>query len=194
MNPNSPMRTFDPRTVAHYEKESWIAYYKRRWLRLMRLLVALVQSTFGLSFFQAIYAGYLLTRAQIAFAPKDNNAPLAEEHMRRFFAYLQRIHRENFDVAQAAHLEVNWWVVHRRFFGHSENPELVDALGQAYAAAYHVAPESVQEAALHRARAMVYSDRWVNDGCEENSPLLAQEEDELLKSYTSLRRAVGRPL
>jgi len=81
MNLNSPMRTFDPRTVAYYEKESWVAYYQRRWLRLMRMLVALVRSTFGLSSFQAIYAGYLLTRAQIAFAPKDNAVPVAEEYI-----------------------------------------------------------------------------------------------------------------
>jgi len=193
MNLNSPMRTFDPRTVAYYEKESWVAYYQRRWLRLMRMLVALVRSTFGLSSFQAIYAGYLLTRAQIAFAPKDNAVPVAEEYMRRFFAYIQRIHREAFDVAQAARLEVNWWVVHRRLFGNAENQELVDALAQAYAAAYRVDPAQVREAAQHRVQAMVYSDRWVNDGREGNSPLLVREQDELVQSYTALRAAVSQP-
>jgi hypothetical protein len=45
----SPMRNFDPQQVAHFEKESWVAYYQRRWFTLLRLLIGLVRSTYGLS-------------------------------------------------------------------------------------------------------------------------------------------------
>ncbi len=69
--------------------------------------------------------------------------------------------------------------------------QLVDALMQAYAAEYSIDPASVRAAAEYRARAMVTSDRWVKDGCDGNSPALAQEEEDLRRSYIALRAAVG---
>ena len=193
MHPSSPMRTFDPIRVARYEKDSWVAYYQRRWFELLRLLIGLVRSTYGVSILRAIYIGIPLTCAQIAFAPADNDVPKAIEYMRQFFAYIKKLHHEEFDPDEAARAEVNWWVVHRQFFGQSHNPAVIDAVAQAYAAAYRIDPASVREAAAHRALAMVYSDRWVNEGHVENSPLLVQEEDELVKSYTALRAAVAIP-
>ncbi len=190
MNSTSPMRTFDPCLVAYYEKESWVAYYRRRWLSLLRLLIALVRSTFGLSLWQSIYVGYLLTRAQVAFAPRDNDVPRAVDYMRRAFAFIKDVHHESFDPDQAAQFEVNWWVVHRQLFGQAENEALMAAVVKVYVAEYNVDPEAVRQAACHRAQAMAYSDRWVQEGLAENSPLLTQEEDELVQSYTLLRRAV----
>ena len=186
----SPMRTFDPTLVARYEKDMWVAYYRRRWFTLLRLLIGLVRSAYGLSFFRAIYIGIPLTRAQMAFAPQDNDVPKAIEYMRQFFAYIKKLHQEAFDPDAAAQAEVNWWVVHRQFFGQSDNSAVVEAVAQAYAAAYRVDPASVREAAAHRAQAMVYSDAWVLSERDPNSPLLAQEEDELINSYTALKQAV----
>ena len=188
----SPMRAFDPVLVARYEKDSWVAYYKRQWLTLLRLLIGLVRSTYGLSLWQAIYISVPLTRAQIAFAPADNDVPKAIKYMRQFFVYIQKLHREDFDPDEAAQAEVNWWVVHRQFFGQSDNPAVVEAVAQAYAAAYRLDPADVREAAYHRARAMVYSDAWVIGERDPDSPLLLREQDELLRSYAALRRVVGR--
>jgi hypothetical protein len=189
---HSPMRTFDPVKVGHYEKENWVAYYQKRWLKLLRVSVGMVKYSFGLSWWQALYGAYLVARAEFAAAPvPDNDIPLAERYMRRFYAFIQRIHRESFDVEQTARLDVNWWVIHRRLFGRTDNQELIDALVALYSATYPVLPDSVREAAYHRAQAMVHSDRWVTEGRDDDSPLLAQEEDELIKSYTALRRAVS---
>ncbi len=194
MTTSSPRWTFDPRKIAHYEKENYAAYYQKRWLRLLRASVGMVKEAFGLSFWQAIYGAYLVARAEIAFAPfPDNDVPLAQAFMRRFFALIKKVHRADFDVEEAARLEVHWWSVHRRLFGQAENDELVNALADATAAAYGLVTDGVREAAYHRAQGMLYSDRWVNDGQEENSPLLAQEEEELVKAYTALRAAVGSP-
>lgn len=187
----SPMRHFDPIRVARYEKDSWVAYYRRRWLTLLRLLIGLVRSTYGLSLLQAIRVGIPLTRAQMAFAPQDNDVPKAIEYMRQFFTYIRRKHGENLDPAEAALAEVSWWVVHRRFFGHSDTPEVAEAVACAYAAAYRVDPALVREAAHHRALAMVYSDAWVMSERDPNDPRLQQEEEELIKSYTALRKAVS---
>jgi hypothetical protein len=193
MKAASPMRTFNPRRVAYYEKENYVAYYQKRWLRLLRVSVGMVKEAFGLSWWQAIYAAYLVARAEIAFAPfPQNNVPRSEAYLRLFYAFIQKVHGEAFDVGQAARTEVNWWIVHRRLFGNPENQELVDALAAQYAAAYGVSPAQVREAAYHRAQGMLYSDRWVNEGQPANSPLLAQEEDALVKAYTALREVVER--
>jgi hypothetical protein len=185
------MRCFDPIKVAHYEKEAWAAYYQRQWLRLLRLLIGLVRSTYGLSLWQAIRVGIPLTRAQLAFAPQDNDVPEAIACMRQFFAYITEKHGEDLDPAEAALAEVSWWVVHRKFFGRSDDPEVINAVACAYAAAYRIDPVLVREAAYHRAQAMVYSDAWVLSERDPRDPRLQQEEEELIKSYTALKQAVN---
>lgn len=191
MRTGSSMRDFDPHKVAHLEKEAWVAYYQKRWFRLLQVIIDLVQTTFGLSFPQALWAGYLNTRAQLAFAPFPNNdVPKAELYMRRFYGYIKGIHHEKFDVSETARREVNWWVVHRRLFGQAENGELVEAVTDLYSAAYAVPREKVYEAAFHRAQAMIYSDAWVKSERASDSPLLEQEEDALYQSYAALSAAV----
>ncbi len=186
----SPMRNFDPILVARYEKDSWVAYYQRRWFALLRLLIGLVRSTYGLSLLQAIRVGFPLTRAQMAFAPQDNDVPKAIAYMQEFFTYIKEKHGEELDPHAAALAEVSWWVVHRKFFGQSDQPEVIEAVACAYAAAYQIDPAQVREAATHRARAMVYSDAWVLSERDPNDPRLQREEDELIKSYAALKQAV----
>ena len=91
-------------------------------------------------------------------------------------------------MGRVAHLEVNWWVVHRRLFGQAENEPLVEALTDLYAETYQVEPARVRDAASHRAQAMVFSDRWVNEGRAAGSPLLDEVEAELVRSYPSSTR------
>jgi hypothetical protein len=192
------MRNFDPILVARYEKDSWVAYYRRKWFTLLRLLIGLVRSAYGLSLWQAIRVGFPLTRAQMAFAPhhdeRANNVPKAIGYMRQFFAYIKEKHGEDLDPHEAALAEVSWWVVHRKFFGHSDQPEVIDAVACAYAAAYRVDRAQVHEAAYHRALAMVYSDAWVLSERDPRDPRLQQEEEELIKSYTALKSAVSQEI
>ncbi len=190
MKSDNRMRNFDPLKVAYYEKENWVAYYKKQWLRLLFISVSLVKYAFGLTWAQAIYAAYLVARAEMAFAPYPvNDLPKAESYLRRFYTFLKEVHGESFDVDKAAKLEINWWSVHRRLFANPDNQELVDALADLYAQAYGVSQDKIREAAFHRAAGMLYSDRWVNEG-KRNDNLLAFEEGELVRSYTVLRDAV----
>lgn len=192
MKTNNAMATFDPRKVARYEKDNWVAYYRKDWLTLMRVSVGMVKETSNLNLFQAIYAAYLVARAEIAAAPFPNNdIPHAEAYMRRFYSLIKNAHHAEYDVAEVARLEVNWWVVHRRLFGKSDNPELIDAVADLYAATFRVPKDKLGDAARHRALAMVHSDRWVNEGRVIDSPLLVQEEEELFQSYKALRDAVA---
>jgi hypothetical protein len=184
------MRRFDADRVAFYEKENWAAYYQRQWLRLFRVSLQMVRRAFVLPLWPALKGAYYVARAEMAAAPADNDVPLAESYMRRFYSLIKRVHGESFDVNEAARLDVNWWVIHRRLFGHSESHELVDALTALYAHVYGANTAEVRLAAYHRAQAMVYSDRWVQEVRTEPSELLDKVEAELRLSYRALRQAV----
>src|SRR5919106_3230532 len=144
MRPDNPIRNLDPRKLAHYEKENYVAYYEKDWLKLLRVSIGMVKESFALSWLQAVYAAYLVARAEIAFAPFPNNdTPLAETYMRRFYQFIKKVHKEDFDPAQAATLDVHWWGIHRRLFGNAENQELVDALTCLYQEVYGAESEKV---------------------------------------------------
>ena len=192
MRPDNPIHNFDPRKVAYYEKENYVAYYQKNWLKLFRVSVTMVKEAFALSWPQALYSAYLVARAEMAAAPFPNNdIPLAEAYMRRFYEFIKKLHKENFDAAQAAKLDVNWWVIHRRLFGNAENQELVDALKCLYEEVYGAELEKFKEAAYYRAQGMLYSDLWVNQGKPANSPLLAREEEALYQGYKALKEAIN---
>lgn len=194
---SSPMRHFDPAKVAHYETQSWVVYYQKDWPALLRNLLGLIQSTFGLTLPQAVRAAVFATQAQVAFAPfPDNDVPKAIEHQRKFYELIQRVHvkyGESFDPATVAKLDVNWWVIHRELFGQTANAPLADAVAELYAATYKVPVTSVMEAAQLRAEAMVYSDKWVKESRDPQHPLVPQIEAALLRSYQALREVVGNP-
>jgi hypothetical protein len=185
------MRKFDPRKIAHYEKENYVAYYQKDWFKLLRVSIGLVKETFRLSLWQSIYGAYLIARAEIAFAPfPENDIPLAEAYMRRFYRMVKNVHHEEFNVEQIAKLEVRWWIVHRKLFGNSENQELADAVADLYIEAYRGGSPLLKAAAQERALGMLYSDLWVNGGKLKESPFLAKEEDALYKSYELLKEAI----
>lgn len=192
MRPDNPIRHFDPRKVAHYEKENYVAYYQKDWFKLFRVSVAMVKEAFALSWPQAIYGAYLVARAEIAAAPfPDNDIPLAEAYMQRFYRFIKTIHSEDFDPVQAAKLDVNWWVIHRRLFANAENQELVNAVACLYETVYGKESEKLREAAYQRAMGMLYSDRWVREGKRASSPLLLQEEEALYQGYKALKEAIN---
>ena len=179
---------FDPRRLAYYEKENYVAYYRKRWLRLLFVSVAMVKEAYQLSWPQAVYAAYLVARAEMAAAPFPNNdIPQAEATMRRLFLFLKRIYAFPFDVAIAAHQEVNWWVVHRRLFAQQQNQEMIEALAGAMSAFLGKPAEVFMEAAAQRVQGILYSDQWVRSGMHGDSPLLQLEQEALCSGYTRPR-------
>jgi len=189
------MRHFDPAKVAHYETQSWVVYYQKDWPALLRNLLGIIQSTFGLSLLQAVRAAVHATRAQVAFAPfPANDVSKAIEHQRRFYELIHRINAqygESFEPATVAKLDVDWWVIHRQLFGQTENAPQADAVAELYAATYNVPIAQVKKAAHLRAEAMIYSDQWVKESRDPHHPLVPQIEATLLKSYQALREAVS---
>lgn len=190
----SPMRTFDPRKVAGYEVDNYVAYYLRRWPALLKCTVGLVREAFGLPLAQALRGAYLVARAEYAAAPfPDNDIPAAEAAMQRFYALVRRAHpQEHFDPATAARLDVRWWVIHRERFADPDNQALIDALADLSAHVYDAPRERMLEAARLRAQAMLISDRWVRAGSDPRSPMLAEERAVMERAYFALRHEVAQ--
>ena len=192
--PNA-MRSFDPRRVGTLECTAWVTYYRREWLRFLRAAFSLTRHSFALSWPATIYGGWLVLRANQLWAPyPDNDPDGARRCMQRFYGLVRRRHGEPRDIVEAARLEVEWWRVHRDLQRRHAGDEamLADALAALYAHVYTVPAADVAMAAQQRALAMRHSDRWVQEGCDMDSPLVGEERAALVRSYAALLAAVHR--
>ena len=187
------MPTFDPEHVGRLETEAWVAYYRRRWPTFLRAAIGLTRHTFGLPWPATLRGAWLVLRANQLWAPPapGNDPDGARRCMARFYALVAERRGAPFDPAEAARLEVEWWRVHRE--RQHDDAALADALAALYAHVYRVpaGDERVRTAARERAAAMRDSDRWVGEGCDPASPLVARERAALIRSYTALRSAVA---
>ena len=127
---------FDPSKVAHYEVEGWKAYYDRNWLRLLNLIVSLAQAQFRIPFPYSLLAAYYITRASVAFVPKEHNAARVSAYMEKFYQLARRYSGLRFDARQAAVLESDYWEVHRRLVGQTDKTAFIDALTALHAAVF----------------------------------------------------------
>ena len=196
----TPLRTFDPVRLADLEYRAWVGYYLRRWPRVLIASVGLVRVGFGLNWYRTLYGAWLVLRANQLWAPYPDNDPArALACMRRFYALIRLAHGEPANPAKAAELEVNWWRVHREgqhrdgsLALDDEEPaeELVESLARLYCYLYSEPEAALRPAAMHRARAMDLSDRWVREGCQPDSTLLPLEHAALVRSYAALLAAV----
>jgi Family of unknown function (DUF5995) len=187
-------RSFSPVRVGRLECAVWAAYYRREWARFLVLSLLLVRHAFGMDWLRTVHGAWLVLRANQLWAPAANDPEGARRCMRRFYALLRVTYGEPADPVGAARREVEWWAVHRAHQkGEQGDAEpLVNALAALYAYVYGTDPVAVRLAAVERAAAMDISDRWVEEGCDLASPLLAQERAALVRSYAALLAAIHR--
>jgi hypothetical protein len=174
-----------------------VTYYRREWAAFLRAAIALTRHTFGLPWPGTLWGAWLVLRANQLWAPyPDNDADGARRAMERFYRLVCRRYGERFDPAEAARLEVEWWRVHRQH-QHREadvhERALIASLAGLYAYVYGVDEAAVHRAAEQRALAMRYSDQWVREGCNLQSPLVDEERAALVRSYAALLAAIHRP-
>ena len=187
-------RAFDPARVASLECDAWVAYYQRRWLRLLVAAVGLVRAGLGMSWPRTTRAAWYVLRAIMFWAPlRDNDPPRAQAYMQRFYELVKASRGQPQDPAESARLEIEWWRVHRVAQQAAAGPsdELVDALARLYAFVLEVPEPAVRPAAFHRCRAMEISDQWVAQGSRSDSPLIAWERTVLIRSYEAMLAATG---
>ena len=188
------LQAFDPVKVGNLETSLWVTYYRRQWVRFLVSSLRVVHGTFGMSWTRTCHGAWLVLRANQLWAPNPGDPDGARRCMSRFYALLLLTHGRPANPARAARLEVDWWAAHRehQYETGSDTGPLVTALARLYAYVYGTHEEAVRPAAQHRARAMDISDRWVADGRDPGSPLIAEERAELVRCYSALLTAVNR--
>lgn len=178
---------FDPDMVAKYEVEGWKAYYDHRWLRLLRLIVALVQAQFHIPFPQSIAAAYFITRASIAWVPKDHDEAEIRHFLERFYRLALRYSGLHFDPVQAAALEFDYWDAHRRLVGNPDKTDFSRAMTALHAAIFALTPEQARESAELRVEANNVLDTITGRTSSDPARDWLICEDLLRRCYTSLR-------
>lgn len=189
-------RDFDPVALGNAECDAWAAYYRKQWRPFLRSAVSMVRLGFGMSWPRTLTGAWYVLRANQVWAPyPDNDPPSARAFMQKFYALVKRDGTLSLDPAEAARREVEWWRIHRVHQRESDLSEadLVQALVDLYSYVYKVDPQSVVRASEHRVTAMANSDAWVEAGCDLDDPLLKEEREQLIASYTALLGAVRTP-
>lgn len=144
---------FDAKQVATYEVEGWKAYYDRNWLRLLRLVLSLNQAQFRIPFPQSLLASYYVTRASVAFVPKEHDRNLVIAYLEKFYRLALRYSGLKFNPMVAAKWENEYWEVHRRLVGTPDKTDFIEAMTQLHATVFGLTPEQAAESALLRVEA-----------------------------------------
>ena len=84
------MFNFDPERVAYFEANGWRAYYDRKWLKMLRLIVGLCQEQFHIPFPMSLLAAYYTTRASLAWVPVDHDEQKVLAFLEKFYRLARR--------------------------------------------------------------------------------------------------------
>lgn len=151
---------FDPAGLAWVETEGWRAYYDRAWLRALGLMLQLNHDQFGLNWLDTLRASYYATRSQMAFAGANNNPPLAQEYLAKYYTVVAHGRGLRYDPQAAAEAEMRYWIVHRQVAQNPANPApLVDALTDLHALLFSIPAGPARASAVERAAAAQAVDR-----------------------------------
>jgi hypothetical protein len=183
--------SFDPDEVARLDTAMWRSYYSRERVRLFREATELLEKQYHLSFWRRQLVAY--HAAKSAFVFKDGKSredyEKALPDLRKFYSEIRDISTTEFDVDQAARLELEWWIVHRERARHGPN-DLVRALADAASAVYNVPADRLMEYGDLRAKAMEIRDNQAEAGSVSEEDW--ERIDDLLHgSWRSLHAAVN---
>jgi hypothetical protein len=151
----------DPAAVAYYESAGWRAYYDRNWLCAFGLMVRLIETQFRVPFLRAFVAALWITRASIAFVPREHKLDIVLHHMEQFYRIVARTSGGAIDPRRVAELELRYWVIHRELAQTPErdNHPLVESLAELHAALFGRRPAEMWASGERRAEAAAAVDR-----------------------------------
>ncbi|MBI2845598.1 MAG: hypothetical protein HYX86_03520 [Chloroflexi bacterium] len=180
---------FDPARLAELEAAGWEAYYARNWPRAFWLLVLLCREQFRLSWLSALRAAYYVTRASMAFAPKENDVPATKAYLEKFYATAKA--NAGYDPQRAAELELRYWIVHRQLVGNPDKADMIQALAELHSTLFGLPMEKVHRSAELRSAAAETVDRITS----RTSTDIAQDWNSirhyLTQAYSEIRQALA---
>jgi len=185
--------TFNPDRVAHFEATGWRAYYDRRWLKLLRLIVSLYQEQFHIPFPQSLLAAYYVTRAAKAWAPVDHEVAVVNRYYEQFYTMARRYSGLQFDPAWVAQLETRYNDVHRQLVGKPDKAEFVETMVALHSALFGVSAAQARASAELRVAANTTVDGSTNGWSTDVEGDWQRLEDQLSGCYRSIQQALHEP-
>ncbi|HBY95530.1 MAG: hypothetical protein M5U01_04735 [Ardenticatenaceae bacterium] len=182
---------FDPDRVAYFEAAGWRAYYDHRWVRLLRLLVALCQEQFRIPFPVSLLAASYVTRASIAWVPVEHETQVVQAFYEKFYRLARRHSGLDFDPGQVAALEVRYNDVHRRLAGRPDKTELIQALTELHSTIFGLSPAQARESAEWRVLANNTVDLITGKTSTDVEGDWTRLEEYLQRCYRSIRRELA---
>jgi hypothetical protein len=184
------LREFDPDEVARLETAMWRSYYEKEHLRLFRQLSELLRAQFDMPLVRSNQVAYYAANAARVFqtGKQRSDYEQALPDLIKFYQSLRKISDIQFDVDRAAHLELEWWIIHRERAKHAPG-DLEHALAELQAEIYRIPIERLQEHGRLRAEAMRIRDTKADLG-EVSEADWAKIDELLHQSWRSLAVAV----
>ena len=139
-----------PERVAYFEAAGWKAYYDRKWLKMLRLIVLLCQEQFHIPFPVSLVAAYYTTRASLAWAPVEHDEQKVLKYLEKFYNVARRYSGLQYDVKKVAALELQYYEVHRRLSGKAEKEALLQTFIDLHCALFGLTPDQARESAEWR--------------------------------------------
>lgn len=183
------MRPFNPERIAYYEANGWRAYYDRRWLRLLKLIVALTQEEFKIPFPVSILAAYYVTRASAAWVPVDHDERVVQAYYEKFYRLARRYSGLIFDPVQVAALELKYNDVHRSLAGKADKTEFIETMVELHSALFDISPDQALESAELRVKANNTVDLITSGASNNVEGDWERIETYLTRCYKSIERA-----
>jgi hypothetical protein len=186
------IRGFDADEVARLDTAMWRSYYSHERLRMFGELTELLEKQYHLPFWRRHLVAFYPAKA--AFVFKDGKTredyEKALPDTEKFLGEIHDVSTTDFDVKEAARLEVEWWIVHRQRKQYKEG-DLARALADAAGALYRMPAENFLEYGNLRAEAMKIRDEKAESGGVKEEDW--QKIDELLhQSWRALHTAVNQ--
>ena len=178
----------NPDRVAYFEAAGWRAYYDRKWLSMLRLIVGLCHEQFHIPFPRSLLAAYYTTRASLAWVPVDHDERRVLIYLEKFYRIARRDSGLNYDPARVAVLELRYFDVHRRLTGNPEKGEFLQALIDLHSTIFDLSPEQVKESAEWRLRAANTVDLITSNISNDVDGDWAKLEEYLRQCYRSIQR------
>jgi hypothetical protein len=181
---------FNPDQVAYYEVAGWKAYYDHAWVKLLRLVVALVQEQFHIPFPISLLAAYYTTRASVAWVPVDHDLNVVGDYLEKFYRVARRYSGLEFDPAHAAELELKYWVVHRELSGKPEKTAFVEAMIELHSVIFGISQQQAKTSGEERVQANIILDTITGRTSQDPDGDWLKCEEHLRHCYRSIQQAI----
>jgi hypothetical protein len=168
----------------------WRDYYEHRYVRLFHRLYSLSRHQYGFSPWDSLRVAWYSAGAARTFQPtrSRSEAQRALTQLQKYYGIVRAHSREQFDVFEAARLELEWWQLRRE---NATPVQYGDIVAQTSAAVFGMNNMEIRQAGRTRAEMMRYRDE--RHGGHMRDADWKHIEQGLARSYHLLKTGINRP-